>query len=837
MAMMRTRTKSRGMCLCLLGIALALLVQPSTESLVAGAQDFARGVPGLKEHAKRHPLHAGVARRAGAAQEDNSGQDRLDLEEVVAEAKRVVDNGTLKDMQVVMRKVQLTDPGKWNDLATKPELKQQLKKFVAEAALKALEEDLLLARQQQASAQRQVETAQRQVESAQRQVESAQRQVESAQEQEAMAVRRLARAATVLETAEDSGNATKVQEAKEEVKEAKEEVKEAKEEVKEAKEEVEKAERKVERAKKEVQAAKASGRTKESEAPLAIMANSEQTVEGLLRLRGDLKDKVPASIHGEPDDGEFQARPLESQEFLNRVSKMLGDRSRNGSLIKANSPLLEYATMSGAGKSRWGFEVERLLKRNQSFQPYAVSRIGLNFNGGTGGGTDGTETEYLSEQKGFSLKQIMATLLFTRGLLQCDPDYFRGGEEWLKGLTVTIVLDAVFKSFTSGSANKSILVVHVDELAFLLKRGFNDRRLKDFVNLLAEYNCGPNPLGLVVPVITHTAPVVWNPEPTVIQLEHKNLAAFSFEDSKKFFPGLNITGLQARLAISACGGHAALLVQLHCFMQRQAGGLGPLLTCDRVRQHEDALLNETVRPACFALVQAVLLQSIVPKSKFQDFFQLGLAFIERTRATVRVTVPYPFFLNLLMQLDRPERFKHLRHENPTGTDRRWSSKAFEALCAMRVAIDMDGFPYDLPCDPRAAAIEFRRDRKSRVCLAESDTERGVDSIGFDGNTMTLVQSKYPETDTTQEWKEIREFMNFANTTGVDWAKSANCTRICAIFATARASRNYESEWPMEINVQEVVITYVIYAKTQNSRRCAVRTKQIDEWIPPGLMCM
>ncbi|CAJ1375190.1 unnamed protein product [Effrenium voratum] len=137
---------------------------------------------------------------------------------------------------------------------------------------------------------------------------------------------------------------------------------------------------------------------------------------------------------------------------------MLGDRSRNGSLIKANSPLLEYATMSGAGKSRWG----RLLKRNQSFQPYAVSRIGLNFNGGTGGGTDGTETEYLSEQKGFSLKQIMATLLFTRGLLQCDPDYFRGGEEWLKGLTVTIVLDAVFKSFTSGSANKSILVVHVD---------------------------------------------------------------------------------------------------------------------------------------------------------------------------------------------------------------------------------------------------------------------------------------------------------------------------------------------------------------------------------------
>ncbi|CAJ1336527.1 unnamed protein product [Effrenium voratum] len=242
MAMMRTRTKSRGMCLCL-GIALALLLQPSTESLL-DSQDFARGVPGLKDHvAKRHPLHAGVARRARPAQED-----RLDLEKVVAEAKRVVDNGTLKDMRVVIRRVKLVDPaGKWKVRVNKPELEKQLRKFVAEAkaAKTALEEDLLLARQQRKTAQRQVE--------------SAQRQVETAQEQEAMAVRRLAGAATVLETAEDSGNATKVQEAERKVQEAKRKVQEAKKEVQEA-------ERKVEKAKEEVKEAKASGRTKESEA-------------------------------------------------------------------------------------------------------------------------------------------------------------------------------------------------------------------------------------------------------------------------------------------------------------------------------------------------------------------------------------------------------------------------------------------------------------------------------------------------------------------------------------------------------------------------------------------
>ncbi|CAJ1363449.1 unnamed protein product, partial [Effrenium voratum] len=133
MAMMRTRTKSRGMCLCLLGIALALLVQPST--------DFARGDSIL---AKRHPLHAGVARRAGAAQEDNSGQDRRDLEEVVAEADRVLeDNGTVKETKAVLRKAQKIYPGKWTLSGKKDELQQKLREFVeeAKATKKGLEED------------------------------------------------------------------------------------------------------------------------------------------------------------------------------------------------------------------------------------------------------------------------------------------------------------------------------------------------------------------------------------------------------------------------------------------------------------------------------------------------------------------------------------------------------------------------------------------------------------------------------------------------------------------------------------------------------------------------
>ncbi|CAJ1461350.1 unnamed protein product [Effrenium voratum] len=255
MAVMRARIKSQGACLSL-GMRWRCSLQwPSTESLSA-AHEFSRGVPGrkdrnsapaqssdlstnasrltlfasceLSEASSQRWLHAGVALRARAAREDNN-----------AEAK---------------------------------------------AAKTALEEDLLLVRQQRKTGQRQVESAQRQVESTQRQVESAQRQVESAQEQEAMAVRRLARAATVLETAEDSGNATKVQEAKEEVQEAERKVQEAERKVQEAKKEVQEAERKVQEAERKVQEAerkvqeaerkvqeaevkeaKASGRTKESE--------------------------------------------------------------------------------------------------------------------------------------------------------------------------------------------------------------------------------------------------------------------------------------------------------------------------------------------------------------------------------------------------------------------------------------------------------------------------------------------------------------------------------------------------------------------------------------------
>ena len=67
----------------------------------------------------------------------------------------------------------------------------------------------------------------------------------------------------------------------------------------------------------------------------------------------------------------------------------------------------------------------------------------------------------------------------------------------------------------------------------------------------------------------------------------------------------------------------------------------------------------------------------------------------------------------------------------------------------------------------------------------------MDAIGVHGDMMILLQCKYPEMDSTaQEWKEVEQFMNFTEETGVNWAKSAGCNQIRAIFATGRAPRDY-----------------------------------------------
>ncbi|CAJ1385660.1 unnamed protein product [Effrenium voratum] len=148
MAVMRARIQSQGACLSL-GMRWRCSLQwPSTESLSA-AHEFSRGVPGRKDRngapaSSQRWLHAGVALRARAAREDNNAEDRLHLEEAIAEAKRVLqDNDTVEKIKAVLRKAQKINPGKWTLSGKKDELKQKLREFVeeAKATLKGLKED------------------------------------------------------------------------------------------------------------------------------------------------------------------------------------------------------------------------------------------------------------------------------------------------------------------------------------------------------------------------------------------------------------------------------------------------------------------------------------------------------------------------------------------------------------------------------------------------------------------------------------------------------------------------------------------------------------------------
>ncbi|CAE7684731.1 tea3, partial [Symbiodinium sp. CCMP2456] len=271
---------------------------------------------------------------------------------------------------------------------------------------------------------------------------------------------------------------------------------------------------------------------------------------------------------------------------------------------------------------------------------------------------------------------------------------------------------------------------------------------------------------------------------------------------------------------------APVLVEMRKFMGRQSGGIGPLITCSRLDLHRSAVKEMGMsKQESISLLKAILLQQVVLEDRIRSYSQKGLLFLETDDGSYRVSVPYPCLLNLLQVLDRPERFENLWWTGNTPAKSSWRTKAFEALCAIRIAIEMKDFPYDSPRDPDTVATTFVREKKFCVCLAKKQNEAGVDAIGVDS--------------TTQDWKEVEQFMNFTAKTGVEWAKKAGCNQIRAIFDTGRAPRNYTSTRPTELEVDGVHISYTVYAKTENRKDCAIRAMPISTvstWIPSSVMC-
>eukprot|EP00971_Amphidinium_carterae_P077510 1531690-Amphidinium_carterae.1 len=84
---------------------------------------------------------------------------------------------------------------------------------------------------------------------------------------------------------------------------------------------------------------------------------------------------------------------------------------------------------------------------------------------------------------------IMAALLFARGMLKASPNILGGSVPWLRGLSPMAVLDALIQDIPGFQPDRkagNVLVVHIDEMAMLLKiRGVEDRYLKNVANTLA----------------------------------------------------------------------------------------------------------------------------------------------------------------------------------------------------------------------------------------------------------------------------------------------------------------------------------------------------------------
>ena len=110
---------------------------------------------------------------------------------------------------------------------------------------------------------------------------------------------------------------------------------------------------------------------------MAISDLTGHSASDLLAIKDQLQKQLSRNLHAEPNDSHYVNPNETSKAFLFEVGTMLQRFNTSRRLNKADSPLLEYATMSGAGKTRWSFQVERLLKGDKDFSDCAVLRVGL----------------------------------------------------------------------------------------------------------------------------------------------------------------------------------------------------------------------------------------------------------------------------------------------------------------------------------------------------------------------------------------------------------------------------------------------------------------------------
>jgi hypothetical protein len=304
-------------------------------------------------------------------------------------------------------------------------------------------------------------------------------------------------------------------------------------------------------------------------------------------LRSLKDDSCYHEPHDEPDPQlYFVPREVEKEELAALVTLVCLSH-RDDKQLKL---VLEYATISGAGKSRWlfhAFKEAKFKTWGEDSPPFQVSVLHTNFNG-----ADDSVDCRMTERPGLGVDCAIARLLLSRGLFECKSDmtWLTNGKEFPDDQlpNVEAIIDAVFESrFKDG---KGLLVVHLDEFSMLKEakleyvRKKNDGKvipedelvvfnwLKGFVQTIGALT-SPARQRYVISVMTHTSPagrIMGEDRSTSCRYIPLRLYPFTMEQSWDLL--VSARGCRRKLSteeiqtwrpcVALAGGHPSLLLDL-----------------------------------------------------------------------------------------------------------------------------------------------------------------------------------------------------------------------------------------------------------------------------------
>jgi hypothetical protein len=424
-------------------------------------------------------------------------------------------------------------------------------------------------------------------------------------------------------------------------------------------------------------------------APPLFALTLPQTSDGLLQFKSEHAELLLnyASVHMEPDVDQIYIERSQAMSSMKAVLKCIGQNLREMKAMdmqKGNCHTLEYATISGAGKTRF---VLRELGEPR-FHDIPMSLVALNFNGGSGGGSDIS----LIDTSTTSPEIAMARLLLSRGLFGTAPGMIflsRTGHCVLDDALplVGAVIDALFDDrFENG---EGLLVVHFDEL-WLLKKARGESFIKDFISILLNYTYGRSRKGrYVLPIVTHTCPdnnLLLNPDfnNTLFSPRSLQFHPLTLPESIKILcwkrnnSGGESVPLHAddidwpawEKTVALAGGHPGLLLQ--CFSKltdankivalnptTEAAVCGGLMSTERMQKFSLSIsalkLKETGKKTMIDFVTDCLLLKEVPLSKHGTCLRIGLGWFIPGRISGdvlgRVSSPFPLLIQMMTNCD------------------------------------------------------------------------------------------------------------------------------------------------------------------------------------------